>query len=115
MLRLMKLKYFVPVHGEYRMQKVQEPLQLAGSKENSFILSNSDVLAVTADSARRAGHFLRAMYMSTEMVSEISKHRSSDRSDTLTRWSLSSVLLLSIMKTVSWLGPDMLSLVGLST
>ena len=41
MLRLMKPKYFVPVHGEYRMQKIQANLatQVGIPKENSFILS----------------------------------------------------------------------------
>ena len=59
MLRLMKPKYFMPVHGEYRMQKIQANLasQVGIPKENSFILSNGDILAVTSDSARRAGHF----------------------------------------------------------
>lgn len=59
MLRLMKPKYFVPVHGEYRMQKIHAGLaeQIGMSKENCFILENGDVLALTAESARRAGHF----------------------------------------------------------
>ncbi|MGB3160908.1 MAG: ribonuclease J [Carnobacterium sp.] len=59
MLRLMKPKYFVPVHGEYRMQKIHAGLaeQIGMSKEDCFILENGDVLALTAESARRAGHF----------------------------------------------------------
>ena len=59
MLRLMKPKYFVPVHGEYRMQKIHAGLaeQIGMSKDDCFILENGDVLALTADSARRAGHF----------------------------------------------------------
>lgn len=59
MLRLMKPTYFVPVHGEYRMQKIQANTasEVGIPKENSFILGNGDVLAVTATSARRAGHF----------------------------------------------------------
>ena len=41
------------------MQKIQANLasQVGIPKENSFILSNGDILAVTSDSARRAGHF----------------------------------------------------------
>ncbi|MEG0268165.1 MAG: ribonuclease J [Carnobacterium sp.] len=59
MLRLMKPKYFVPVHGEYRMQKIHAGLaeQIGMSKDDCFILENGDVLALTAESARRAGHF----------------------------------------------------------
>ncbi|WP_192987095.1 ribonuclease J1 [Carnobacterium mobile] len=59
MLRLIKPKFFVPVHGEYRMQKIHAGLaeQVGIPKEDCFILENGDVLALTADSARRAGHF----------------------------------------------------------
>lgn len=59
MHRLMKPKYFMPVHGEYRMLSIQAELaQMTGiPKENCFVLSNGDVLAMTEDSARIAGHF----------------------------------------------------------
>lgn len=59
MLRLMKPKYFMPVHGEFRMQSIQAELaQETGiPKENCFIMKNGDMLAVTQDSARIAGNF----------------------------------------------------------
>lgn len=59
MLRLLKPKYFVPVHGEYRMQKIHAlTAQKVGiPKENCFILENGDILALTEDSARIADHF----------------------------------------------------------
>ncbi|MDT2768868.1 ribonuclease J [Globicatella sulfidifaciens] len=59
MLRLMKPKYFMPVHGEYRMQSIQAELaQETGiPKENCFILANGDMLAVTQNNARVAGNF----------------------------------------------------------
>ncbi|MDO4903608.1 MAG: ribonuclease J [Limosilactobacillus sp.] len=58
MLRLMKPKFFAPVHGEYRMQKIHTKLaELTGvPRENSFVLSNGDVLALTKDSCRVADH-----------------------------------------------------------
>ncbi|BAP85057.1 beta-lactamase [Paucilactobacillus hokkaidonensis JCM 18461] len=58
MLRLMKPKYFAPVHGEYRMQKIHTHLaEMTGVPlENSFIMANGDVLALTKDSARIADH-----------------------------------------------------------
>ena len=58
MLRLMKPKFFAPVHGEYRMQKIHTKLaQMTGvKKENCFILENGDVLALTKDSCRLADH-----------------------------------------------------------
>lgn len=59
MLRLMKPKYFMPVHGEYRMLSIQAELaQETGiPAENCFVMSNGDVLAVTQNSARIAGRF----------------------------------------------------------
>lgn len=48
MLRLMKPKYFMPIHGEYRMQKLHAKLAVdCGVKEeNCFIMDNGEVLAI---------------------------------------------------------------------
>ncbi|MHA6258555.1 ribonuclease J1 [Sporosarcina sp. CAU 1771] len=57
MIRLMKPKYFMPIHGEYRMMKMHTELAVDCDvlQENTFIMGNGDVLALTADSARPAG------------------------------------------------------------
>ncbi len=46
MIRLIKPKYFMPVHGEYRMLKEHADLGVMCDipKENTFVLSNGDVL-----------------------------------------------------------------------
>lgn len=59
MLRLMKPKYFMPVHGEFRMLKIHANLaeQCGLPRENCFIMDNGEILALTSDSARPAGSF----------------------------------------------------------
>lgn len=48
MIRLMKPKYFMPVHGEYRMLKHHADLAISCDvpKENNFVLENGDVLSM---------------------------------------------------------------------
>ena len=55
---LLKPKYFIPVHGEYRMQRVHADLAIScGVKpENTFILENGDVLSINEHGARLSGH-----------------------------------------------------------
>lgn len=57
MLRLMKPKFFMPVHGEYRMQKMHMKLAVdcGVQEENVFLLDNGEVLALSEDSAQIAG------------------------------------------------------------
>lgn len=58
MQTLLKPKFFIPVHGEYRMQKVHTELavECGCSPENTFVLENGDVLALTENSCRISGH-----------------------------------------------------------
>jgi ribonuclease J len=58
MLTLVKPKYFMPIHGEYRMQRVHGDLaiQTGVDPKNVFILENGDVLAINERTARVAGH-----------------------------------------------------------
>lgn len=57
MLRLIKPKFFMPIHGEYRMLKMHTQLAVDCDvkQENTFIMENGDVLALSANEAHVAG------------------------------------------------------------
>ncbi|WAA11111.1 ribonuclease J1 [Fervidibacillus albus] len=57
MLRLMKPKYFMPIHGEYRMLITHSKLanDCGIPEENCFIMDNGDVLALGKKSANVSG------------------------------------------------------------
>ncbi|AVK82977.1 ribonuclease J [Lysinibacillus sp. B2A1] len=57
MLRLMKPKFFMPIHGEFRMLKMHTHLaeDCDVPFENTFVMENGDVLALSANEAHVAG------------------------------------------------------------
>ncbi|PYF06464.1 ribonuclease J1 [Ureibacillus chungkukjangi] len=57
MLRLMKPKFFMPIHGEYRMLKMHTKLAEDCDVliDNTFVMENGEVLALSANEAHVAG------------------------------------------------------------
>ncbi|PYZ96372.1 ribonuclease J [Alteribacter lacisalsi] len=57
MLSLMKPKYFLPIHGEYRMlkQHVKLAVDCGVEEENCFVMDNGDVLAIEEKEAVVSG------------------------------------------------------------
>ncbi|SFL57004.1 ribonuclease J1 [Salibacterium qingdaonense] len=57
MLRLLKPQYFMPIHGEYRMLTMHTKLakDCGVPEENSFVMENGEVLALTRKSASPLG------------------------------------------------------------
>ncbi len=57
MLRLMNPKFFMPIHGEYRMLTMHTKLakDTGVPEENSFIMDNGEVLALSSDKASVSG------------------------------------------------------------
>ncbi|MBU9720515.1 MULTISPECIES: ribonuclease J1 [Bacillaceae] len=57
MLRLIKPKYFMPIHGEFRMQKMHGKLaeECGVASENIFLMDNGDVLALDKSEGSLAG------------------------------------------------------------
>lgn len=58
MLKLIKPRFFMPVHGEHRMLKkhAETALSTGVKKGNEFVLDNGDVLAISNNKARIAGN-----------------------------------------------------------
>ncbi len=57
MLSLIKPKYFIPIHGEYRMQRVHgaTAVECGVKEENVFIIENGEVVTFSEKGARIAG------------------------------------------------------------
>ncbi len=75
MLRLIKPKYFMPFHGEFRMLKshADVAIECGIPKENNFILENGDVLSIRKGKVQKHGHIQAGdSYVDGNRIGEIS-------------------------------------------
>ena len=82
MLRLVKPKYFMPFHGEYRMLKKHADLAvLCGMpRENTFVLGNGDVLVIKNGEVRYGGKIVADdVYVDGNRIGDVSNAVMKDR------------------------------------
>lgn len=112
MLRLMKPKFFMPVHGEFRMLNIHTQLaqDVGVPKENCFIMENGDMLALTADTARLAGHFnANDVYVDGSGIGDIGNVVLRDRRILSEEGLVLAVATVDVAKKEVLAGPDILS------
>jgi len=99
MLKLMKPKYFMPIHGEYRMQLMHARLaeETGVIKANIFIMENGDLLAVSKIGARIAGKVpVSDVYVDGSAIGEIGSQVIKDRRELAEDGLLSIILSLAL-------------------
>ncbi len=82
MLRLAKPKYFMPFHGEYRMLKRHADIAIECDipKENTFVLTNGDVLSMKKGVVKKVGHIPAGdTYVDGNRIGDISSAVMKDR------------------------------------
>lgn len=82
MIRLMKPKYFMPFHGEYRMLKKHTDIGvLCGiPRENTFIMGNGDVLSMYKGKIQKAGTVPAGdVYVDGNQIGDVSTNVIRDR------------------------------------
>ena len=82
MLRLAKPKYFMPFHGEYRMLKKHADIAIECDvpKENTFVLTNGDVLSMKKGIVKKVGHIPAGdTYVDGNRIGDVSNAVMKDR------------------------------------
>ena len=82
MIRLINPKYFMPFHGEYRMLKKHADIGVSCDipRENTFVLSNGDVLSMKNGVIKKAGYIQAGdSYVDGNRIGEVSNAVMKDR------------------------------------
>ena len=82
MIRLMRPKYFMPIHGEYRMLKRHAELAVDCDipAENTFVLDNGDVLELDKGTVRQVGSLeVEETYVDGNRIGDVSTAVLNDR------------------------------------
>lgn len=112
MLSLIKPKFFVPIHGEHRMLRLHANMaqDIGVPEENCFVMDNGDVLALTADTARLAGHFdAEEVYVDGKGIGDIGNIVLRDRRILSDNGLLVVVVTIDLDKRRIESGPDIIS------
>ncbi|MDN6195719.1 MAG: ribonuclease J, partial [Atopostipes suicloacalis] len=112
MLRLMKPKYFMPIHGERRMQHehVDLAVKTGVEEDNCFILDNGEVLSFTDKEARMAGTFRAGdVYIDGSGIGDIGSVVLSDRRALSNNGLVVVVATIDIKNRKVLAGPDIIS------
>lgn len=83
MLKLIRPKYFMPIHGEYRMLKIHGEIaeSLGMKKENIFVMDNGDSLVLFNHQITKGPHYLaEAIYIDGHDINGVGRPVIKDRS-----------------------------------
>ena len=112
MVELAKPKYMIPVHGEYRMQVIHTELaQEAGvPAENTFVLSNGEVVCFSPEGSRIAGHIPAGdVYVDTSGTADVGNVVVHDRQILSEEGLVVAVATIDYKHKRVLAGPDILS------
>ena len=112
MLKLMKPKYFMPIHGEYRMQVTHARLaQDTGvKKSNIFIMDNGDLLALSREGVHIAGKIHTSdVYVDGSAIGEIGSQVIKDRRELAEDGLLSVIVTLNVERREVMCSPTIVS------